>query len=204
MTNKILKFVLFSLIFFGLSGLAQAQEYQNQRECIDAGYPASVCCDIYGLCTPTTPPPANTTPTNNPAPTQNPPPSLPTNRTDSPASSNNGNCTTDDFCKGDFCRINGVCVPAPKANQGGLIGATSIFGAIQLVITWLLTFAGIIATIFLVIGGYQYITAAGNEEQSEKGKKTIMNSIFGIVVVVLAITIVTIVTNTLGQNSPLG
>ncbi|MBI3231917.1 MAG: hypothetical protein HYZ51_02460 [Candidatus Doudnabacteria bacterium] len=121
---------------------------------------------------------------------------------------NSGACvpdSNDKFCPGpDFCWINGVCLPAPKGNQSGAIGATTVFGLIKIAMTWLLTFAGIIATVFLIIGGYQYITAAGNEEQSEKAKKTIINSILGIVVVVLAITIVTIITNTLGQSNPLG
>lgn len=112
----------------------------------------------------------------------------------------------DSFCKKSdgFCRINGVCVPIPKGKQEGLLGATTIFGFISVVLTWLLTFAGIIATVFLIIGGYQYITAAGNEEQSEKGKKTLMNAIMGIVLVVLSYAIVAIITNTLGQGNPVG
>lgn len=115
----------------------------------------------------------------------------------------NGACQgTDQFCQGDYCRINGLCVLKPTGT--GVIGATTVFGLIKIVMTWLLTFAGIIATIYLIVGGYQYITAAGNEEQSEKAKKTLINSILGIVVVVLAITIVTIITNTLGQSNPLG
>ena len=125
-----------------------------------------------------------------------------------PSSAGSGSCTPDasnKFCPGpNFCTINGVCVPAPTDNPGGLRGATTVFGLVQLVMTWMLTFAGIIATIFLIIGGYQYITAGGNEEASEKGKKTILSAIIGIVVVVLAITIVTIITNTLGQSNPLG
>ena len=129
---------------------------------------------------------------------------LPTGRQDSGQGGASGACTDDPpFCTGEFCSINGVCVPKSKNTQGA-IGQTTIFGLIGIVLTWLLTFAGIIATVFLIVGGYQYITSGGNEELAEKGKKTLINSVIGIVVVVLAVTIVTIVTNTLGQSSPLG
>lgn len=130
---------------------------------------------------------------------------LPTNRPpDSSGSGGGAQCTTDELCKGDFCRINGLCVPKPKGNVGGLIGSSTVFEVVAIVLQWLLTLAGVVATIFLIIGGYRYITAAGNEEQAEKGKKTLINSIIGIAVVVLSIAIVTIITNTLGSTEPLG
>jgi hypothetical protein len=57
----------------------------------------------------------------------------------------------------------------------------------------------------VVIGGYQYITSAGNEEQSEKGKKTLVNAIIGIVVIVLSFTIINVVVNTVsGSGSTFG
>ncbi len=110
-----------------------------------------------------------------------------------------------EFCPPDkFEVINGLCVPKQETGQAGsLVKSKTIFEIIAITLRWLFTFAGVIATVFLIIGGYQYITAGGNEEQSEKGKKTLISSIIGIVVVVLAITIVTIVTNTLGSANPI-
>jgi len=61
----------------------------------------------------------------------------------------------------------------------------------------LLTFAGMIAVVMLVIGGYWYMAAGGNEEMSEKGKKTILNFVMGLVIIVLAYTIVSITASTL-------
>ena len=117
-------------------------------------------------------------------------------------------CETDDLCKAigntEYCRINGLCVPVPKGNVGGLIGSSTVFEVVAIVLKWLLTLAGVVATVFIIIGGYQYITAAGNEEASEKGKKTLVNAIIGVVVVVLSMAIVTIITNTLGSTEPLG
>jgi len=120
--------------------------------------------------------------------------------------SSTGGSGSSEFCPSDkFDVINGLCVPKQQSGQpGSLVRSSSVFELIAISLRWLFTFAGVIATVFLIIGGYQYITAAGNEEQAEKGKKTLINSIIGIVVVVLAITIVTIVTNTLGSPNPIG
>lgn len=60
-----------------------------------------------------------------------------------------------------------------------------------------LEFAGAIAVIFLVIGGFQYIASRGNEEAMEKAKKSITAAIIGIVIIVMAFAIVTIVNNLL-------
>ena len=72
-------------------------------------------------------------------------------------------------------------------------------------ITWfiqmLLLFAGSVAVIFIIIGGFRYLTSAGNEEAAESGKKTLITSVVGLVIIVLAATIVRIVATTLGTGS---
>ena len=65
------------------------------------------------------------------------------------------------------------------------------------VINYLLVMAGSIAILFIMIGGFWYVTSAGNEEQAEKGRKVLINSIIGLVVVILAATIVRIISSTL-------
>jgi len=44
--------------------------------------------------------------------------------------------------------------------------------------------------LFLIIGGFQYITASGNPEQVETAKKTIMYAIIGIIVCLLSYAVV--------------
>ncbi|MEK7617842.1 MAG: pilin [Patescibacteria group bacterium] len=73
-------------------------------------------------------------------------------------------------------------------------------GAFMWFIQMLLLFAGSVAVIFIIIGGFKYLTSAGNEEQSEQGKKTLVTSIIGLVVVIMAATIVRIVATTLGTG----
>ncbi len=65
----------------------------------------------------------------------------------------------------------------------------------------ILTLSGTVTIIFLMLGGFWYLTSAGNEEQAEKGRSIITNSIIGLIVVMLAYTIVAIVSNTVTKGS---
>jgi len=76
---------------------------------------------------------------------------------------------------------------------------TSLTGLITLVINWMLALAGLIAVLFLIIGGFWYITSAGNEETAEKGKNTAINAIIGIVIIILSYVIVNVVANFVGN-----
>lgn len=98
----------------------------------------------------------------------------------------------------------------PALNCSDLNGvncqATSVNGLIKTVINWLLGIAFGVAVLFLIIGGFWYITSAGNEETAEKGKGTAINAIIGIVIIILSYVIVNVisnlVTNTSGNNTP--
>lgn len=70
---------------------------------------------------------------------------------------------------------------------------TDVNSLIQTVIRWMLTIAFGIAVLFLIIGGFWYVTSAGNEETAEKGKNTVVNALIGIVIIVLAYVIVSVV-----------
>ena len=54
----------------------------------------------------------------------------------------------------------------------------------------------VVAVLFIMLGGFWYLTSAGNEESAEKGQKTLTNAIIGLVVIILAATIVRIIANT--------
>lgn len=99
-------------------------------------------------------------------------------------------------CPTGLENVNGICLP-PSQYTTGIAGSTTLSGFIITVIKILLSFAGVIAVVMLVIGGYWYMAAGGNEEMSEKGKKTIINFVLGLVVIILAYTIVTIIAATL-------
>src|ERR1051326_9483449 len=59
----------------------------------------------------------------------------------------------------------------------------------------LLLVAGAVAVLFVIIGGYQYMTSGGNEESAEKGRKTVTNAIIGVVIIILSYVIVNAVVN---------
>ena len=86
---------------------------------------------------------------------------------------------------------------------GGLAGERTLIGLIAAVIQLLLFVAGSLAVLFVIIGGYQYITSAGNEERAERAKKTLVNAIIGIVVILLSFVIISVIVNTIGSR-PLG
>src|SRR4051812_8481916 len=56
---------------------------------------------------------------------------------------------------------------------GSLPQICNPFQLLNMEVGYMLAFAGGIAVVFIIIGGYLYITAAGNEEQAEKGRKTL-------------------------------
>lgn len=94
-------------------------------------------------------------------------------------------------CPAGLCMVNGICLPPNStACTGGICSSNSLTDLLIKVITLLLTVAGIIAVLMLIVGGFWYITSAGNEEQSEKGKKAITNAIIGVIVVLLSYAIV--------------
>ncbi len=80
----------------------------------------------------------------------------------------------------------------------GIAGSTSLTGPNGLifnVVDTLLMVAGAIAVLFLIVGGFWYITSAGNEEQAEKGKTAVVNAIIGVIIIVLSYVIINVVAN---------
>lgn len=90
--------------------------------------------------------------------------------------------------------INGV-----SCNNG-----QTVSGLIKLVINWALALAGLIAVLFLIVGGFWYITSAGDTEQAEKGKGTVLNAIIGIIIIVLSWIIVNVVSNLVSSQNATG
>jgi hypothetical protein len=60
--------------------------------------------------------------------------------------------------------------------------------------------AGLVATGFLVVGGFTYVTSSGNPEQLDKAKRTITWSLIGLAIVIAAFVISSIVTTIATQS----
>ncbi len=113
------------------------------------------------------------------------------------AGSQTGSANSTD-CGGNtsLVNVNGLCLPKNQFDKG-IANSQSLSDFLLQLIQLLLDVVGAIAVLILVVGGFWYITSAGNEEQAEKGKTAIVNAIIGIIVVTLSYAIVTIIGSTL-------
>jgi hypothetical protein len=57
----------------------------------------------------------------------------------------------------------------------------------------------VLAVVYLIIGGYQYVTAGGNPEAAAKAKNTILGSVIGIIVAFSAYLIVKFIFESLSK-----
>ncbi len=61
--------------------------------------------------------------------------------------------------------------------------------------------SAILAVVFIIYGGYQYIFAGGNDDTAKAGRKTLVNALIGLAIVVLSYIIVQVVYRFLTQGS---
>lgn len=66
----------------------------------------------------------------------------------------------------------------------------SVEGIIAIVVNALLAIASTIAVIFIIIGGYRYITAGSSTDAASSAKKTLVWAIAGLVTVILSAVLV--------------
>lgn len=61
--------------------------------------------------------------------------------------------------------------------------------------------AGLVAVIYLIIGGFRYVTSGGNAEAIEGAKATILNAIIGLIVIFISFLLVNYILSALGIKS---
>jgi hypothetical protein len=72
---------------------------------------------------------------------------------------------------------------------GGTLNATGIMQTLLSVGNFGIFLAGPVALVFIIIGAYYYITAAGNEESADKGKRIILYTFLATILLILGYTI---------------
>ena len=77
---------------------------------------------------------------------------------------------------------------------------TSLSGIINALVPLIIVFSGVILLAMLIYGGFEMLTAAGNPEQAEKGKKRLTTSLIGFIVIFAAYWIIQIMEVILGVN----
>lgn len=103
---------------------------------------------------------------------------------------NGGSASADNFFN--------IFKPFGKSPNTGSAKAT--FGdVISFAMSWVLAVVAVLAFVYLIISGVNYITAGGDAEKATKARNGILNAIIGIVVIVLAFFILRFAAN-LGGN----
>jgi len=77
---------------------------------------------------------------------------------------------------------------------------TPLVTVIGNVIKWVLGFLGLIATIIIIIGGFQWMSSGGNQEKIDKAKKLMINGLIGLIIVVLAYSISWFIIRAIEEN----
>jgi len=189
------------LLFLGLLVIlppAQVQAQPAGYQCPENG---QVYNDTTGECRsvfggdPVKPIPIQTTPPQTTPPQTTPPPTTSPNQ---PSSSGIQNGPAVIGCDITYnTTVNGLCIPKNpiSSDPNSIVNSGNITVLLAKIVNILLYFAGIIAVIFVIIGGYRYMTAGGNEETAGKGRKTMVNAIIGLVIIILSYVIINAVTN---------
>jgi hypothetical protein len=90
---------------------------------------------------------------------------------------------------------------APTISPVDSLGGNTLSGILTKVLNIILGLTGLVAVIFLIIGGVKYITSGGNDKSVAAAKNTIMYAVIGIIVIFLAYVIVKVIANTITANA---
>jgi len=85
--------------------------------------------------------------------------------------------------------------------DGPFADGTRLMGVVALIIQIAFALAGLVATFYLILGGYNYITAGGNPEAIEGAKATITNAIIGMIVILISYLLVDFLLARLGATN---
>jgi len=83
-----------------------------------------------------------------------------------------------------------LTIAAPLFSIENPIGFDSVQGVVKALIQVAFTAAGLVAVIFLIIGGFKYLTSSGNADAVEGAKGTIINAIIGLIVIFISFLLV--------------
>lgn len=79
--------------------------------------------------------------------------------------------------------------PALAASSSSEAGVSNTINFLQTLVNILCAVAGPLCAVYLGIGGFQYITSAGNPERLDHSKRTIVHSLVGLVIVIAALVV---------------
>jgi len=84
------------------------------------------------------------------------------------------------------------------ATSASTLANASFYSIVERVMNWLLGFIGVLGVVAFVIAGIMYLTAAGDEGQTEKAKGIMMYAIIGLVIALIGLVVVNAVAGLVG------
>ena len=87
-----------------------------------------------------------------------------------------------------------------KPQQGADV-STLFGGPIGIALTDMLTVVGIVAIVFIIIGGFQYMTSAGDPGRAKNGQTTLIRAVVGLIIALSAEAVVTYIGNAAGLSN---
>ncbi len=82
---------------------------------------------------------------------------------------------------------------APPDAEGYAEGITQTSSAREFIVNvtnFVLSFLGLAAVVVIIYGGFLYVTAGGEQEKADKGKKSVMYAVMGIIIVLISYALV--------------
>ncbi len=77
-------------------------------------------------------------------------------------------------------------------------GQNSIVLVVMAIIDDLLRVSGVVAVVYIIYAGFEYVTSQGNPEKANKARQSILFALIGLVIAISAIVFVTYIGHSLG------
>jgi ABC-type Fe3+ transport system permease subunit len=97
------------------------------------------------------------------------------------------------YAANSICGQPNVSEEIKKANGCGGSSTTDLSNVIVGIINGIVAILGIVAAIFVIVGGVNYMTSQGDPGKLQKAKNTILYSVIGLIIAALAFAIVNFV-----------
>ena len=75
-----------------------------------------------------------------------------------------------------------------NGQAGTNLASRTIGSQLNIILLWLLAIVAVLAVIGFVVAGVLYITAAGDEERADRGKKILLYTFFATILLILSYT----------------
>jgi Type IV secretion system pilin len=104
----------------------------------------------------------------------------------------------------EVCGVLGGCIKnieqfKPVGGNTPESFAKGAFKFILMFVTLAIYLASVVSVAYIVLSGYRYITSQGDEKNTKPALDTLKNAVFGLILAILSLTIVTFITQFIGN-----